>query len=75
MSNFPPPTGTVYLFEPPPSLPPEILIPLQTARENWSARGYLICARDMVEIDEALDNLLAYQQAVEDFDRVFSDVS
>lgn len=51
--------------------PPEILEPLQEARIVWSRHGYQICARAMVEIDAALDDLLAYQAAVRDFEATF----
>lgn len=74
MSEFAPPNpATRALPRPAPQLnfPEEILAPLLAARETWQRLGYVICARNMVQIDAALDDMLAYQQALRDFEQVF----
>lgn len=52
-------------------LPPELYEKLMDGRQEWSRHGYLLVARSMLQIDEALDDYLAYQQALADFDRVY----
>lgn len=77
MSEFAPPNPYQRALPPGnrPQLdfPPEILGPLLTARELWSRTGYLVTPRvvEHVGIDEALDDLLAYQQALVDFEKTF----
>lgn len=53
--------------------PNEIMQPLLEARDRWSRHGYIVCRRSMEEsgIDDALDDMLAYNAALEDFEGEF----
>jgi hypothetical protein len=53
-------------------IPPELFEQLMDGRQNWSKHGYLLVARSMLQIDEALDDYNAYRQALADFDEVFN---
>lgn len=52
-------------------IPPEMYEKLMDGRQEWSRHGYLICARAMVHIDEALDEYREYRDSLILFDEVF----
>jgi hypothetical protein len=52
-------------------IPPELYEQLMDGRQQWSRHGYLLVARAMLPMDEALDNYNAYRQALADFEGVF----
>jgi len=52
-------------------IPPELYEKLMDGRQEWSRHGYLLVARSMLQIDEALDEYNIYQQSLRDFDEVF----
>ncbi len=52
-------------------IPAHLYEKLMNGRTEWSRHGYLLVARAMVPIDEALDEYNEYRKSLEDFERVF----
>jgi hypothetical protein len=53
-------------------IPLQLYEKLMDGRQEWSRHGYLLVARSMVQIDEALDEYNEYRKSLEDFERVFN---
>jgi len=46
-------------------IPPHLHEQLMDGRQEWSRHGYLLVARSMAQIDEALDEYNLYRQTLE----------
>ena len=53
-------------------IPPHLYEKLMDGRHEWSRHGHLLVARSMVQIDEALDEYIAYRESLIKFDEVFN---
>jgi len=49
-------------------IPPELYEKLMDGRQEWSRHGYLLVARSMLQIDEALDEYSLYLKEIHELE-------